>query len=130
MKAFVLTLVLLNFAAHAEQVKQQSKVLTGYTCDVRVFAKDLPTGMSEDKFERPLQGGTHGGQAAHFEFGDHTVEVLVDSKWRNVSWWYKGKLVAASVSAKSDVVTGYDTFIVYNPNDTDEEVDVACSPKY
>ena len=130
MKALLFGLIL-SATAHADEMTTvQTKTLTGYDCAVRVFAKDLPSGMQEATFERPLQGGTHGGEAAHFEFGRHVVEVLVDSKWRNVTWWIGGKLTAATVSAKSDIVTGYDTVILYNPANTDEEVDVACSPKY
>lgn len=110
---------------------QQKPVLTGYECTIRLFAKDLPNnGFQEVTFPRPLQGGAHGGQPNSYTFGKHTVEALIDSKWRNLTWWIDGKLVAATVSAKSEVVAGYDTVILYNPANTDEEVSVACSPKF
>lgn len=126
MKA-VLTLLGLTFAfnAYASKPTLPTQQIE-YACDVRLFANDLPGGMAEDSFVAPLQGGNHGGEPRVFNFGEHQVHVLVDGKWRNLTWFYKEKLVTAMVSAGENVVSGHQAIITYNPANTDEELHLSC----
>ena len=129
MKA-VLTLLSLTFAFSAYAGRPAPVVQqTEYACDVRVFAADLPNGMAEDSFVAPMQGGSHGGDARVLNFGDHQVEALVDGKWRNLTWYFKEKLVTAMVSAGGDVVAGHHAIITYNPANPDEQLHLSCGPQ-
>ena len=100
-----------------------------YECTARLFAKDLPNGLSEVTFAAPIDGGSHGGEEKSFTFGEHQISILVDGKWRNLTWYFQGALVAGVVSAGGDVIAGHHAVILYNPKDPDEELALSCGPK-
>lgn len=125
-----MTLLGLAFAFHASaHLPAQALPQTDYVCDVRLFVQNLPGGMGEGTFVAPLSGGSHGGDERTFDFGDHQVQVTVDGKWRNLSWYFQGKLVSAVVSATGDVIAGHQAIIVYNPENPDDQLHLSCGPQ-
>jgi len=103
--------------------------ITSYDCRVVILAKDLAGGGAEDTFSRPfVSRQAHGGQPHIFTSGDHSVSVLADSKWRAITWEHKGKVVASTVTAGTDAITGNAVMIVYHPTDSSEQVQLVCDP--
>ena len=126
----VMTLLSLTFALHAAaDLPAQTVPQTEYVCDVHLFVQDLPGGMGEATFVAPLSGGSHGGDDRTFDFGAHQVQVTVDGKWRNLSWYLNGKLVTAVVSASGDVIAGHQAIILYNPENPDDQLHLSCGPQ-
>lgn len=121
----------LIFALFTSSVYAQAPNITGYECDVRVIAKDLPNGFAETKITRPLiSDQSHGGTPYEFKAGDHSVNVLADGKWRGISWWRGGQLIAEALTAGVQPHKGNSVFIVYNPANQEEQVQLGCDPTF
>lgn len=104
--------------------------IKSYNCRVVVIAQDLlPAGSETKEFTRAaVSAGSHGGTETEVKMGDHDVSVLADGKWRAISWHYKGKMVAETVTAQVNPITDNATMIVYNPQNIEEMVTLTCDP--
>lgn len=103
---------------------------TSYDCDLMILSKDLKDGIFEVNFVRPaIEEGKHGGDPIRYAAGPFEVYLLVDGKWRSVSWWREGKVIAEAITLAQDIYPSDHVVILYNPENREEQVSLNCQPK-
>lgn len=107
-----------------------SAPIDGYNCEITVIAKDLPPpGVASVKFVRPVDTHqSHGGTPFEFAAGANKIAVVADGKWRGLIWERSGKQIAQVLTAGTEIISGQQVMILYNPLDTDETVNLVCDP--
>lgn len=126
MKWVFLALILASWTqTRADQIP------TKYACDLMINVGDIPDKFGEAKFTRPVVApGEHGGDPLKFTFGVHDVYVVADGKWRSISWWKDGKVIAETMSVTGDTYVTPSVTVVFNPANQEEQVSLGCEPVF
>jgi len=122
MKTAIIIALLMPFTAFAQLPMK-------YDCQVIVTANDLPNRGVVHKYEAIAFGTSHGGQEYVFDFQNHKVGVLSNSKWLALSWMRDGKQIAKATYARSEDTLGHHVLIVGHPENDEEQVSVDCAAK-
>lgn len=72
---------------------------------------------------------SHGGEPQQFTYLKHTFVVLSDAKWMGLNWRYGDAVLAESVFTQSLDSKDSRVLLVFNPNNTEEQVSLSCSPR-
>lgn len=93
------------------------------TCNVIVVAEDEYI-EKELKVMKVTKG--HGAPELSVEGKTNQVTAMADGKWLGLKWLKNGKLVAESVNLIRNESDQPRVLIMYNPNNTDEQVSIGC----
>lgn len=100
---------------------------TRIRCDFMILAQDLEGGSAETSFTKViLVKETHGGEPLVVEAKPYEVAVILDSNWRGLSWSKNGEVIAEAIFATSKSIEMPTTLILYNPKNSEEQVNISC----
>ena len=98
-----------------------------YDCRISLYATDLPNGLIAT-FLADAEGGSHGGgNTQSFKGGDYQVNVTADRKWMTLEWMKGTERIASGLFAWNDGSVVHRVVIMYNPKNTDDQVQFSCS---
>lgn len=101
-----------------------------YNCNLTIIAEDVPDGAQVQSFRAiGPETSTHGGQEYTFTFGRHEVVTIANARWRGITWYRDGKIIAAALTVSDEDLLGSKVQMVMNPEKSDSEmIFLECSP--
>ncbi len=81
----------------------------------------------EETFIAPVESQGHDVPEMTVTGTNHEVTAMADGKWLGLSWRSNSVLVAESISLIRDVTTQPRVLIMYNPQNTEEQVSINCN---
>lgn len=102
-----------------------------YNCTLRVFDANSNT-LIEQSFNADEMNGPHGGEAQTFKStdGNTVANISVDGKWMIMEWIKNGKTIASGLFVLGSSTLDARAAILYNPENTDEEMALNCEPHF
>ncbi|MAV92053.1 MAG: hypothetical protein CL676_11590 [Bdellovibrionaceae bacterium] len=124
----ILALLLSSGISFAQMPWDNPYLVPNYDCTV-IVAADEDKYIMEEKFKADFASGSHGGREYKFEKLDQSVTVQASNNWLSLSWFRGETMVAAGLTASSEMSLADRVLILLNPVNPDERASIDCSPE-